>query len=179
MQCTDTFSVPIWRVRLVGQDTALSRPVHGFESRTRCQTSPRRPRLREATSGKRERSSRGITVEKINRRLRSLETLLQIKCGYCCGRHRDSTRKCFSQAPATSIRPNPRKLGVGRERFSNFRPRNLSFVGHYFHGFSQVAFRGSIISLGNCYKDGVEYVELSDSGGCILAEKRRTAGCRS
>ena len=29
--------VPTWRVRLVGQDTALSRPVHGFESRTRCQ----------------------------------------------------------------------------------------------------------------------------------------------
>ena len=27
----------LWRVRLVGQDTALSRPVHGFESRTRCQ----------------------------------------------------------------------------------------------------------------------------------------------
>ena len=26
----------LWRVRLVGQDTALSRPVHGFESRTRC-----------------------------------------------------------------------------------------------------------------------------------------------
>jgi uncharacterized protein (DUF433 family) len=30
------FPVPPWRVRLVGQDTALSRPVHGFESRTRC-----------------------------------------------------------------------------------------------------------------------------------------------
>jgi hypothetical protein len=37
IRARDTF-VFLWRVRLVGQDTALSRPVHGFESRTRCQS---------------------------------------------------------------------------------------------------------------------------------------------
>jgi hypothetical protein len=57
--------------------------------------------------------------------------------------------------------------------------RAFAFVAHYFHRLGKIAFRGSIISLGNCYKDGVEYVELSDSSGCILAEKRGTAGCRS
>jgi hypothetical protein len=51
----------------------------------------------------------------------------------------------------------------------------LPFVADGGHGLGQISLRGSVVALGNSHEEGVEYVKLSDTGGVVLAQKRRAA----